>query len=154
MGKVRVVTAEEGPFIRARDRRDRDRSNPAGPSDEEIDGTSIRFHHPGAADQPQLFEVRVDPGVEVSTHAHGEDEIIAVIEGELRLGAKVCRAGSSIFVEGRTLYGFKAGPEGARFLNFRPRVDHNYWNKQAFLALHRETQGQEGSPSGKQASDD
>ena len=133
MGKVRIITAEESDFIRARDRQDRDRSRPNGPSDEEIDGTAIRYHHPGSNTTPQLFEVRVDPNVTVQAHAHGEDEIIAVIEGELRLGATVCRAGSSIFVEGRTLYGFTAGPEGARFLNFRPRADANYWTKTEFM---------------------
>ena len=141
MGKVRIVTAEEQPFVRTNERPDRqdiDYSDPLGPSEAEINGSAMRSHHPGSEDEPQLFEVRIDPGVEVRTHAHGEDEIIAVVEGELQVGARVLRAGSSILVEGQTLYGFTAGPEGVRFLNFRPRADHNYWTKAAFMARRSE----------------
>jgi hypothetical protein len=132
--RVRVVTAEQKPFLPARDLRDGDGSGSYEPSSEEIDGSSVRYHHPGSAEEPQLFEVRVDPYVVVKSHAHAEDEIIAVVEGELHLGAKICRVGSSIFVRGNTLYGFTAGPHGVRFLNFRPRMDNFYWTKAAVMA--------------------
>ena len=147
MGKIRIVTDEDEPFVRATDRTDRDRSDPYGPSKEEIDGASVRHHHRGSDGEPQLFEVRIDPGVEVQSHAHGEDEIIAVVEGELQVGARTCRAGSSIFVAGDTLYGFRAGPEGVRFLNFRPRADTRYVSKAGYMATRGRATG--AAPDGE-----
>jgi len=61
MGRLKIVGADEQPFIRARDRADRDRSRPGGATAAEIDATSIRFHHAGSDDEPQLFEIRIDP---------------------------------------------------------------------------------------------
>jgi len=81
----------------------------------------------------------------VQVHAHTEDEIIAVVEGELRLGSQVCGAGSSIFVPAKTLYGFKVGPQGVRFLNFRPRQDQTYWTKEAFVAARQAARPADGS---------
>ena len=82
-----------------------------------------RFHHPGSPDELQLFEVVFPPDTEITPHAHDEDEIVYVLEGELHLGARVLTPGMSVYIPGRTLYGFRAGPEGLRFLNFRPRED-------------------------------
>jgi quercetin dioxygenase-like cupin family protein len=80
----------------------------------------------------QLFEVRCSPNLAIDSHAHGEDEIFYVVEGEIHLGRQVCPAGSAVFIAGNTLYGFRAGPEGCRFLNFRPRVDRTYVPKSEF----------------------
>jgi quercetin dioxygenase-like cupin family protein len=82
-----------------------------------------RFHHPGSDDELQLFEVRFPPETEITPHAHDEDEIIYVLDGELHLGARTLLPGMSVYIPGRTLYGFRAGSEGVRFLNFRPRED-------------------------------
>src|SRR3954467_10514473 len=103
MSKIRIVTADATPFIRARDREDRDRSQGGGASQAEVEATDIRFHHRGSDTSPQLFEVRLAPNAEVQPHAHGQDEIIAVLEGEIRLGTTVLRAGSSIAIDGYTL---------------------------------------------------
>lgn len=101
--------------------------------DVEIVGESA-FHHPGSATEMQLFEVNVPPGHEFEAHAHAADEIIYVLEGDLVLGARVLGAGSSVFVPGHTLYGFKAGPAGLRFLNFRATQDLVYLTKEQFVA--------------------
>lgn len=91
----------------------------------ELAATDVRVHH-SSEDGLQLFELRLAPGTRGESHAHVEDEIIVVVEGELRFGAHTLDAGSSVMVPGGTLYGFEAGSDGCRFLNFRPRADGSY----------------------------
>ena len=103
----------------------------------ELASTAVRVHHHGRLGHGrtglQLFELRLEPGTQGESHAHVEDEIIVVVEGELRFGARALRAGSSVMVPGGTLYAFTAGPEGCTFLNFRPRADSSYIPKSEFV---------------------
>jgi quercetin dioxygenase-like cupin family protein len=94
----------------------------------EVADTSVRLHH-GLPGKLQLFEIRLEPGLEISTHAHADDEIIAVVAGELHVGRRVCGPGTSIFIPGNTLYGFRAGTDGCRYLNFRSHADSTYFTK-------------------------
>jgi redox-sensitive bicupin YhaK (pirin superfamily) len=103
---------------------------------EEVADTSVRLHH-GLPGRLQLFEIRLEPGLEISTHAHADDEIVAIVEGELHVGRRVCGAGTSIFIPGNTLYGFTAGPEGCRYLNFRARADSTYFTKDDVVDARR-----------------
>jgi len=93
-----------------------------------------RTHHAGSDTELQMFEVRVPPGFVTESHAHDEDEIIFVLEGEMKLGARVLRSGSSAMIPGKTLYGFTAGADGLRFLNFRARRDSTFHTKEEFVA--------------------
>lgn len=102
----------------------------------ELARTSVRVHHSSEGGL-QLFELRLEPGTQGESHAHVEDEIIVVVEGELRFGAHVLGAGSSVMVPGGTLYGFEAGADGCRFLNFRPRADGSYIPKAEFSSRDR-----------------
>jgi uncharacterized cupin superfamily protein len=131
MGTVQFFDARVAGFTPLVDAM-RGRSTAIG--EEELANTEVRVHHSGDAGGLQLFELRLAPGTKGATHAHVEDEIIVVVEGELRFGAHVCTEGSSVMVPGGTLYGFEAGPDGCRFLNFRPRVDTTYITKDEFLA--------------------
>jgi len=90
---------------------------------------SSRTFHPGAEGELQLFEVNLSPGVTAESHAHEQSEIIYVLEGQLRFGATVLNPGDSVQIEGMTLYGFEAGPEGVRFINFRPRQDLTFYKR-------------------------
>ena len=56
---------------------------------------------------------------EVAVHSHTEDEIIFVRAGSMRLGNKLYGPGTSLAIAANTKYGFKAGPEGLSFVNFR-----------------------------------
>jgi quercetin dioxygenase-like cupin family protein len=98
-----------------------------------------RVHHPGSDTDLQMFEVRVPAGQVVESHAHDEDEIIYVLDGEMVLGARVVTAGSSAMIPGKTLYGFTAGPDGLRFLNFRARRDATFHTKEQFMAQRKKT---------------
>ncbi len=68
-----------------------------------------------------FFEVdgtRATDGYTSPSHVHSEDEIIHVLEGELRVGQLAVTAGMSIAVAARRRYGFRT-PGGYRFLNYR-----------------------------------
>lgn len=54
------------------------------------------------------------------THAHPEDEIIFVTEGQVRLGARLFGRGTALAIAAHTLYGFSPGPDGMSFITFRP----------------------------------
>lgn len=54
-------------------------------------------------------------------HSHSEDEIIVVLSGRMRLGAKLVGPGTALAIAADTLYSFTAGPEGLSFVNFRAR---------------------------------
>lgn len=99
---------------------------------------AARYPHPGSDTELQMFEVRIPPEQDVPAHAHHTDEIIYVLEGELRLGAHVVGPGSSVYIGGETLYSFVPGPQGVRFLNFRGTRDMGAISKEEFMAERRE----------------
>jgi quercetin dioxygenase-like cupin family protein len=139
MGTVKFFDATEQPFVNLLEVfNGRETPIPAA----ELAATDVRVHH-SETDGLQLFELRLAPGTRGESHAHVEDEIIVVVEGELRFGAHTLGAGSSVMVPGGTLYGFEAGPDGCRFLNFRPRVDSSYIPRSEFT---REAKGVELPP--------
>ncbi|HWL45237.1 MAG TPA: hypothetical protein VNQ73_20000 [Ilumatobacter sp.] len=92
-----------------------------------------RVHHPGSETELQLFEVQMPPDDVIPVHAHEADEIIVVVDGYLTLGARKLEAGCSIMIPGWTLYGIKAGPAGARFMNFRSHKDLTFMTKEQFV---------------------
>lgn len=119
---------------------------PAGETDlddVDLEGTGVRVFFPGGPDDLQLFEIEVEPGHRVEPHAHLEDEIVYVTQGTLHFGARACGAGSAVLVRGRTLYGFTAGDEGARFLNFRARQDFTTVSRADFLRERAAARGDE-----------
>jgi hypothetical protein len=52
-------------------------------------------------------------------HSHSEDEIIFVIDGEIRLGNRLYGPGTAVAIAADTLYSFTTGPDGLSFINFR-----------------------------------
>jgi mannose-6-phosphate isomerase-like protein (cupin superfamily) len=104
------------------------------PDHREVDGKR-RIRHPGSDDDLQLFECEVGPNEEIEAHAHTADEIIYVLEGTMHVGSQTLTAGSSVYIPGRTLYSFRTGADGLRFLNFRPYRDETHYSKEQFLAM-------------------
>ncbi len=108
-----------------------------------IDAASVAFDHPstatpeitrgclfaGSDTEPELVEVRLPPGLLVEPHAHSRDEVIAILEGSIRLGRRELGPGSAVSVTADTLYTFRVGPEGVRFLNFRTAGGADYQTK-------------------------
>jgi quercetin dioxygenase-like cupin family protein len=136
MGRVRVSDDSTKDFRVIRDLVGAD--DRAKFSAAELD-SKICFIEPGGAAALQLFEIDYLPGAVIDVHAHDEDEIIYIVSGEMHLGDRVLGAGGTVFIAGNTLYGFKAGPQGLRMLNFRPRADMSFVTRDQFLArrLHR-----------------
>jgi quercetin dioxygenase-like cupin family protein len=119
MAKLKIVTESETTW------------------DERVPGVEQRIYHQGGDAQPELFEVWVHGEFESPQHAHTEDEIIYILEGSMRLGAKVCEPGTALHIPGNALYRFQTGPDGCRFLNFRP-VQAGTIFKDEFLARRSE----------------
>lgn len=67
-----------------------------------------------------LHESRLPGSVPIQRHLHTEDEIIVVLDGCLKLGREELRTGDAVAIDANTMYMFKTGPEGLRFINFRP----------------------------------
>ena len=122
MDKVRLHPVEDVAWTRVAEDTDRRTFD----LDEEELKSSYAVHEPGDDETLQLFEVDSDPGCRVRIHAHDEDEIIYILKGERHFGRQVLRPGSSLFVKGKAFYSFAAGPEGLRFINFRPKADRAY----------------------------
>lgn len=80
----------------------------------------MRIFEEGGTSSPQLFESHVAPNTAVPLHSHEQDEIIYILDGEMILGNASLKKGGSLFVAANARYGFRAGPEGVKFLNFRP----------------------------------
>jgi quercetin dioxygenase-like cupin family protein len=134
---IRVVVPEEIPAVLTRDVATEERRPYL--TDDELD-TVVRTHHPGSETELQMFEVTVGPNASIAPHAHEADEIIYVVEGELLLGNRSLGTGSSVHIPGNTLYAFRSGPAGLRFLNFRGHHDDTYLPKDAFMERRRANQ--------------
>ena len=79
------------------------------------------FYFEGSDTEPQLYEVFLPPNYVSQSHAHSQDEIVFVIDGELDFGSGKMMPGDAVSVPANTLFGFRVGTEGARFLNYRTR---------------------------------
>ena len=123
MATIQFTTHDDDAFQRVADLVTGDLSGAMSPG--ELD-SRYRSHHPGDDDRLQLFEVDAPANAIFNAHSHTEDEIILVVEGELRAGSHVVGPGGTMYVPGGTVYSFRAGPDGLRFFNFRPRLDATY----------------------------
>jgi quercetin dioxygenase-like cupin family protein len=130
MAAIRFFDPEASAFMAAADVYPRSLQQQL--TEAEVSDTAVRLHQ-GVPGKLQLLEIQLRAGLEVSTHAHADDEIVYVVDGELHVGRRVCGPGSSMFIPGNTLYGFRAGPEGCRYLNFRAQADGTYLTKVDFL---------------------
>jgi quercetin dioxygenase-like cupin family protein len=132
MGSIRFVRPEDQVFTK----REGDAVT-YQPEGADVRGHEFCYIFPGGTDELQLLEVHLPAHAEVRPHAHSLDEIIVVIEGELRFGARTCGPGSSVYIGADTLYGFRAGPEGVTYRNFRSQGGANYQSKDEFLAARK-----------------
>ena len=123
MAKIKVSDVDEANWIRSVDMAPPEMVDTLEPDEA---NTLINIHAEGSDDVLQLFEVKLPAGAKQRVHAHDTDEIIYVVGGAMRVGNRLLKPGSSLFVAGKTMYSFEAGPEGLQFLNFRPRKDLSY----------------------------
>lgn len=89
----------------------------------------------GSPNEPQLFELYVEPGESLSPHGHEYGEILYILEGEMHLGSRVLLPRTAIYIPGMTAYLITAGPKGLRFLNFTGRGDGEYLHRDDLIAM-------------------
>jgi len=97
----------------------------------------VRMLHLGDEMTMEVFEVDFEPDYFAAPHAHDADEVFYVLQGELRLGRRGYGPGSSIKIPANTLYSFRAGPDGLRFVNFRPRGEVRSIFRDEFMATRK-----------------
>jgi hypothetical protein len=105
-------------------------------SPEEIRGVMARYF-PVNGEPLELTEFTFPPDVEIRPHAHTASEIMYILKGEVRLGARACRAGTAVFIDEMVLYGFKVGPEGVTFLNFRGETGSRFVTKVRYTSMRQ-----------------
>lgn len=131
MGTINIVEAGSGQWVSARERIDPAERQRFGEG--ELSSESL-WHRVGDDASLQLFEVRFPPDMGTNAHAHDADEIVYIVEGSMVVGSRVLQPGSSMYIAANTLYSFQAGPDGLRFLNFRPQGGSRYVFKDEFMA--------------------
>lgn len=124
MAKVRITTPEQVPWQTspARDGSEAARTimDDGGPA------SAYKIREPGTDTDPQLVELRFHPDEEVELHCHDEPEIMYVLTGSMKLGSRTIGPGACVYIDGGVFYGFKAGPQGVHFLNFRSHLDNSF----------------------------
>src|ERR1700683_1240678 len=123
MAKIKLSDVDDANWIRTIGMATPEMAATLDPDEAE---TLVNFHAEGGDDLLQLFEVKLPANARQRVHAHEHDEIIYVVGGEMRVGNRTLKPGSSMFVAGETFYSFEAGPEGLHYLNFRPCKDLSY----------------------------
>jgi quercetin dioxygenase-like cupin family protein len=143
VGRIEFVDAEAREFVSAKEwaARDPDVKELLAHLNDDVAESATFYHHHGTAEELELFETRWPPFARIDPHAHDVDEIIVVVQGEIRFGRKRYGVGSSVFIPSMTLYGFEAGPEGLTFLNFRPCSAARTVAKEEFRASLAESHG-------------
>ncbi|MBW8753969.1 MAG: hypothetical protein JF595_07430 [Sphingomonadales bacterium] len=124
MAKVRITTPDQRPWQQSGERAPSELSNAimadGGPA------SAYKIREPGSASDPQLVELRFHAHEEVELHCHDEPEIMYILSGAMELGSRTVGPGACIYIDGGVFYGFKAGPEGVHFLNFRSHIDNTF----------------------------
>ena len=106
------------------------------------DGTIARIREKWIELSPRYvaFYNEWDPGAMTPRHGHTGDHSIFILEGEIRCGDEVCRAGSHIMLEwGDTFGPWQAGPEGCKLYGFIAGEGHPFFDLEGwpeFLAAH------------------
>jgi redox-sensitive bicupin YhaK (pirin superfamily) len=134
MSKVKVVEADSIPWQLVADAVAPEVAVRMSRAERDAD---VRIMHSNA-DGLQLFEARIAANEAIALHAHAADEIIYILEGELQIGRKRLGPGASVFIAGDTLYSFRSGAAGVRFLNFRGRSNTSFITREEYLAAHRQ----------------
>lgn len=82
------------------------------------------FRH-GGEDGFSLVRVWFKPNYHLPRHSHDDDCLYFVLSGQVLMGAQVLEAGDGFYVPKDSVYGYRAGPEGAEVLEFRHSTSFN-----------------------------
>jgi hypothetical protein len=71
-------------------------------------------------DGPSITYIWWAPELDVYRHSHSTDCAYLLISGEVRMGRQVLTPGDGFFAPADAPYSYRAGPEGAEVIEFRP----------------------------------
>ena len=106
MSKIVITNVEEAPWVR-------ESQNDAGRK------TGVQVVGE-VQEGMRAFIMNVAADYETEVHSHSQDEVIVVVEGELRMGNRVLGPNSILLIPKDIQYRLGAGKDGARFINVRP----------------------------------
>ena len=75
---------------------------------------------------PWVYVNTLKAGIVIDPHSHSQDEVIYILDGEIKIEERFCGPGTVIYMQRDTDYGFTVGQDGVRFLNVRPGRDTYY----------------------------
>ena len=106
MSKIVITNVDEAPWVREA---------------VQDDGRKTGAQIVGEVDEGlRAFIMNVAPGFDTGIHSHSQDEVIYIVDGEIRMGKRVLGPQSIVFIPKDVQYQFTVGDEGVRFLNIRP----------------------------------
>ena len=122
--RLRVGNVHELPWIRSREQ-------------DNADGSRSAVLNRIVASAPMFVTyTRYEPGMLLARHSHQADEVIYILEGEVRVGDQLWRQGTVAVLEKGAFFGpLVAGPEGAllfELFNGRPEragQDRSGWDE-------------------------
>ena len=79
---------------------------------------TVPFRHDGP-EGFSLVTVEFAPGFIVARHSHTSDCLYYILEGEIFLGRRALGPGDGFFLPADHPYGYRAGPQGVKLLEFR-----------------------------------
>ncbi len=68
---------------------------------------------------PWIYILNLQPDAKVEPHAHSQDEVFMILEGDLTMNGQRCGPGTLISTTAHKEYAFDVGHDGVRFLNIR-----------------------------------
>jgi hypothetical protein len=71
-------------------------------------------------DGPSITYIWWAPELDVYRHSHNTDCAYLIVSGEVRMGRRVLAPGDGFFAPADAPYSYRAGPEGAEVIEFRP----------------------------------
>jgi len=125
MAALRITDPEQGEWIEVR---------PQLHGDRRVAG-HLKIIERSAA--RVVVYTRYDPGLIIEKHSHLANEVLFVLEGELIVGDRVCKAGTTLVLEKGTPFGpVIAGPEGTvLFETFDGETGHVSEDYEGFVRL-------------------
>ena len=134
MGKITIRREQDTAFVRTADVATEE--NKARYGEGELT-SSNRPILPLDGESLQLFEVKLDPDTEIQPHATARPRSSSSPRERSCSGPSAARSGPPSTSTPTPSYGFRAGPEGCRFYNFRGVPAAQYLTKDELVAQRR-----------------
>jgi hypothetical protein len=124
--RLRVGNVHELPWLRTREQQN-------------ADGSCSAVQNRIVASEPMFVSyTRYEPGMMLARHSHRADEVIFILEGEVRVGEQLWTEGTVAILEEGAFFGpLVAGPKGALLFEvFNGRPERAGQDRSGWQELH------------------